>query len=62
MYAHSTYRDLAALKLRRAAALRRDMMKGLLPRAVAVSAIRDNLREARALAHSAWIVRPRGLA
>jgi hypothetical protein len=61
MYAHSTYRDLAAKELRRAAALRRDMVLGLLPRGPAISAIRDSLRQAHVLTFCGWLVHPRGL-
>lgn len=42
------YRAAAATELRNAAGLRRDMARGLLPRAPAISAIRDCLRHARA--------------
>lgn len=41
-------RAIAALELRNAAALRRDLALGLLPRRPALSAIRDCLR------HAAW--------
>ncbi|NBE05957.1 hypothetical protein [Paragemmobacter ruber] len=41
-------RALAAIELRSAASLRRDMAAGLLPRTAAISAIRDCLRHARA--------------
>ena len=40
-------RAIAATELRNAAGLRRDMLKGILPRAAAISAIRDCLRHAR---------------
>lgn len=44
-----TARAAAATELRNAASLRRDARRGLLPRAPAVSAIRDCLRHARYL-------------
>lgn len=53
-------RALAAIELRNAAALRRDMVAGLLPRRPAVSAIRDCLRHARALTIGAYILRQVG--
>ncbi|MEM1046508.1 MAG: hypothetical protein AAGL24_10165 [Pseudomonadota bacterium] len=40
-------RAVAAIELRNAGALRRDAAKGLLPRAAALSAIRDCIRQAR---------------
>jgi len=49
-------RALAALELRNAAALRRDMVKGDLPRRAAISAIRDCLRHARMCTIAAQIV------
>ncbi len=49
-------RRLAAIELRRAAALRRDMTLGLLPRRPAISAIRDSIRHARACTVAAQIV------
>lgn len=44
----SIARAIAATELRHAAALRRDLSLGLLPRGPAISAIRDCLRHARA--------------
>jgi hypothetical protein len=43
----ATARAIAATELRNAAGLRRDMVKGILPRGPALSAIRDCLRHAR---------------
>lgn len=40
-------RAIAATELRNAAGLRRDLIKGILPRGPAISAIRDCLRHAR---------------
>lgn len=40
-------RATAAIELRHAGSLRRDLSAGLLPRAAAISAIRDCLRHAR---------------
>lgn len=50
-------RAIAATELRNAGSLRRDAAAGLLPRAAAISAIRDCLRHARALNVAAQIVR-----
>lgn len=50
------YRAAAATELRNAAGLRRDMARGLLPRAPAISAIRDCLRHARACTVSAQVM------
>lgn len=43
---HSTARAVAAIELRNAGSLRRDAAAGRLPRAAAISAIRDCLRHA----------------
>lgn len=50
------WRASAAAELRSAAALRRDMICGVLPRAPAISAIRDCLRHARACTVAARLV------
>jgi hypothetical protein len=48
----ATLRAAAAIELRHAASLRRDLTAGLLPRKPAISAIRDCLR------HAAWCRQP----
>lgn len=55
---HAAARRLAAIELRNAAALRRDMVAGLLPRGPAISAIRESLRHAHACTVAALIMRP----
>lgn len=52
----SVCRAIAAIELRNAGRLRRDVAAGLLPRGPAVSAIRDCLRHARAMTIAAYIV------
>lgn len=54
----ATLRAIAALELRLAAGVRRDLRLGILPRTAALSAIRDHLRHARALIVAALILRP----
>jgi hypothetical protein len=49
-------RARAATELRNAAALRRDLRLGILPRAPAISAIRDCLRHARACTVAAQVL------
>jgi hypothetical protein len=49
-------RARAATELRNAAALRRDLCLGILPRAPAISAIRDCLRHARACTTAATLL------
>ncbi|MDX2287495.1 MAG: hypothetical protein NW217_01560 [Hyphomicrobiaceae bacterium] len=53
----SRCRALAALELRNAGRLRRDLAAGLLPRRPALFAARDCLRHAKALTVSAYILR-----
>lgn len=48
----SAARACAAIELRNAGRLRRDLADGRLPRAAAISAIRDCLRHAR---HCNWV-------
>lgn len=55
---HAAARRLAAIELRKAAALRRDLVAGLLPRGPALSAARECLRHARACIVTALIMRP----
>jgi hypothetical protein len=50
------YRSIAAIELRNAGSLRRDMVAGLLPRAAAISAIRECLRHAQCMNVSARIL------
>ena len=45
----ATFRSLAAIELRLAAGLRRDLRLGIVQRGPALSAIRDHIRHARAL-------------
>lgn len=53
----SACRAIAATELRNAASLRRDAVRGMLPRGPAISAIRDCLRHARAMTVAAQILR-----
>lgn len=55
---HAAARRAAAIELRLAGSLRRDLAAGLLPRAPALSAIRDHLRQARACIVTALIIQP----
>lgn len=52
----ATFRSLAALELRLAAGLRRDLRLGIIPRGPALSAIRDHLFQARCLIKATRIV------
>lgn len=50
------YRSAAAAELSQAAYYRRSMQRGLMARTIAVPAIRDCLRHARAMTVSAYII------
>ncbi len=52
----ATCRRIAAIELRNAGSLRRDAAAGLIPRAAAISAIRDHIRHARAMIVGAHIL------